>query len=123
MTLFQPILRAGAHCATLLVRLVFFCAPAGLIGLSAATGYAADYTFTIAVKAGDTIDGKTLIGWTKPAINDSDTVAFVGTFLTDMGFSSGIFTQSKLLVQKGDTIGGQTLTGMQAPVINNRGTV
>jgi hypothetical protein len=74
---------------------------------------------TVLVKAGDTIDGKTLTDlFFGPALNSSDTVAFVGAFTG----GTGIFTQKALLVRSGDTVGGQKLTSFGLPVIDDRGT-
>ena len=75
---------------------------------------------TVLVKTGDTIDGKTLTDLLfGPALNSSDTVAFVGAFQGGMG----IFTQKALLIQSGDTVGGQKLTGFGLPAIDDSGTV
>jgi hypothetical protein len=72
-------------------------------------------------KSGDTIGGQTLtfINIFAPTINDSGTVAFVGSFAG----GEGIFTQSALVAKSGDTIGGKTLATVFPPVINAGGTV
>lgn len=75
---------------------------------------------TVLIKTGDTIDGKTLTDLLfGPALNSSDTIAFVGAFRGGMG----IFTQKALLVQSGDTVGGLSLTGFGLPAIDDSGTV
>jgi hypothetical protein len=75
---------------------------------------------TVIVKTGDTISGKKLTDlFFAPALNASDTVAFVGVFSDGIG----IFTQKSLLVQVGDVIGGQKLTSLGLPVINDAGIV
>lgn len=75
---------------------------------------------TVLVRTGDTIDRKALTDlFFGPALNSSDTVAFVGAFAG----GTGIFTQKALLVRSGDTVGGQKLTSFGLPVIDDSGTV
>jgi hypothetical protein len=89
---------------------------------------ASPYTLRIVVKTGDTIGGKTLTDFRNPAINDSGTIVFAGSFAGGIG----IFTQSALLAKTGDTIGGKTLTDFPhlpgeligiEPAINDSGVV
>jgi hypothetical protein len=73
----------------------------------------------VMVKTGDTIDGKTLTDlFFGPALNSSDTVAFVGAFPG----GTGVFTQKAMLVRSGNTIGGKTLTSFGLPMIDDSGT-
>jgi hypothetical protein len=69
--------------------------------------------------SGQTISGHTLMDVGHPAINNSGTVAFLGSFSS----GEGIFTQTALLAKTGDLIAGATMVSFGAPAINNKGTV
>ena len=88
---------------------------------------ATSYQLQAIAKTGDTIDGKTLTGFSeigagfpeRLSINDRGQVVFIGDFQG----GKGVFINNSLIAATGETFGGDIVTFVNAPTLNNSGHV
>jgi hypothetical protein len=85
------------------------------------------YQLKAIVKTGDSIDGKTLTGFSERlaglferlSMNDAGDVAFIGNFQG----GKGLFINNRLIAATGETFDGNILTFISEPRLNNSGLV
>ncbi len=85
---------------------------------------AEDYTFSIMVKAGDIIDGRTMLDVANFSMNNNNEIVFRASNPTT---GEGLYTQNTILVERNDFIAGKQLelfVGPNAsPMLNDLGQV
>jgi hypothetical protein len=83
-------------------------------------------TLRLIAKPGDVIDGREIrSAWSGLDINNSDEVVFRTSFYDEeTGYTTGFFTQHRLIATEDDMIGGRTVGfSLGSPSINNSGEV
>ncbi len=102
-----------------LTKTIFPLFAAALLTMPSLKAQTEQYSFQVAVKIGDSIDGSTITNFSEPPLL-TDKGDLIFTAITSKG--QAVFSSGKTLAKTGSVIDGKTLTSISSLAVNRLGT-